>query len=125
MELTKRLGSKLWEGEKTDYASIIFDAVKDNPSFSNMLSECETTTDVPWFLSWFSDYLQSIWTSPIFDEVLAKIIGFLCGEAQHERFKEKRPIAMVAATKVRVHTPFYQRFAVFGGAHHSNSCYIH
>jgi len=54
----------------------------------------------PRLLLWFSDYLQSIWTWQIFDNVLVKMVDFLCEESQHERFQDARPVAMVVAADV-------------------------
>jgi senataxin len=54
----------------------------------------------PWLLHWFSDYLHSIWTWRIFDDVLVKMVDFLCEEAQHERFQDARPTAMLVAADV-------------------------
>ena len=54
----------------------------------------------PRLLLWFSDYLQSIWTWQVFDNVLVKMVDFLCEELQHERFQDVRPVAMVVAADV-------------------------
>jgi senataxin len=54
----------------------------------------------PRLLLWFSDYLHSIWTWQIFDNVLVKMVDFLCEESQHERFQDARPVAMVVAADV-------------------------
>ena len=54
----------------------------------------------PRLLLWFSDYLHSIWTWQVFDDVLVKMVDFLCEELQHERFQDARPVAMVVAADV-------------------------
>jgi len=54
----------------------------------------------PCLLLWFLDYLHSIWTWQIFDNVLVKMVDFLCEESQHERFQDARPVAMVVAADV-------------------------
>jgi senataxin len=54
----------------------------------------------PRLLLWFSDYLHSVWTWQIFDNVLVKMVDFLCEELQHERFQDSRPVAIVVAADV-------------------------
>ena len=101
--LIRKLREKTWNGESADYASVTFDAIKDNTSFSNMLMDAGDAQDsIPWWLSWFGDYLTSLWSMPDFDEVLAKMVNFLCGEAQHERFEATRPVTMRVAVEVRI-----------------------
>lgn len=98
--LLRRLGADFWSKESSDYPQVIFDAIKDNPSFANLTCDPGWKNNEPWLLVWFSDYLQSIWTWQIFDDVLARMVDFLCEELQHERFQEARPTSMTAATDV-------------------------
>jgi len=37
---------------------------------------------------------------PVYGDILAKMIDFMCEELQHERFQEARPTIMIAATRV-------------------------
>jgi senataxin len=98
--LVKRLGDQLWQGEGPEYPQVIFDAIKDNPSFSSMLQDLKSADEKPWFLSWFGEYLASISESATYGDVLAKIVDFLCEELQHERFQEARPVVMYSAVRV-------------------------
>ncbi|KAH9080551.1 SEN1 N terminal-domain-containing protein [Lactarius deliciosus] len=96
--LLRRLGADFWSKESSDYPQVIFDAIKDNPSFTDLTRDPGWKSNEPWLLVWFSDYLHSIWTWPIFDDVLVRMVDFLCEELQHERFQEARPACMIAAT---------------------------
>lgn len=96
----KRLGNEAWNGDGPDYPQVVFDAIKDNASYSEHLQNTEIPDAKPWFLFWYNEYLQTIWGTPIFGDVLAKMVDFLCEELQHERFKDARPKTMVAATSV-------------------------
>ncbi|KAG1785943.1 SEN1 N terminal-domain-containing protein [Suillus plorans] len=98
--LLKRLGNKLWQGEGPEYPQVVFDAIKDNPSFSNMLQDLKSAGEKPWFLSWFGEYLATISDSAIYRDVLARIVDFLCEELQHERFQEARPAIMYSAVRL-------------------------
>lgn len=115
----RRIGSELWAGDGPDYPKVVFDAIKDNPAYSRHLQRLGPSDNKAWFLHWFSDYLQSVWEFPIFDEMFAKMVDFLCEELQHERFQGARPKIMVAATVVSVFTPTTSRgsntcFSLFG-----------
>jgi len=98
--LLKRLNDGIWHGEGPEYPQVVFDAVKDNPSYSQLLQSVDPGGDRPWFLSWFSEYLQTLRDLPVYGDVLAKMVDFMCEELQHERFQEARPTIMIAATRV-------------------------
>lgn len=100
--LLKRLNTGLWKGEAPEFPQVVFDAIKDNPSYIKLIEEVVPLDDKPWFLSWFGEYLLSLKDSDsgIFGDVLAKIVDLLCEELQHERFKEVRPVVMFAAIRV-------------------------
>lgn len=98
--LLKRASDKLWDDEVPEYPQVVFDVLKDNASFINLILKEGATTSSPWFLSWFSTYLRSIDDQRVHSEVLAKIADFLLEELQHERFGEVRPVAALAATRV-------------------------
>lgn len=96
-----------WQGEGPEYPQIVFDAVKDNNSFSKLVESIDSaSTTSPWHLAWLPEYLNTIRDSPMYGEVLAKMADFMCGELQHERFGDSRPLVMVAATRVSLaHLP--------------------
>ncbi|KAG0703798.1 SEN1 N terminal-domain-containing protein [Suillus ampliporus] len=98
--LLKRLGNQLWQGEGPEYPQVVFDAIKDNPSFCNMLRDVKSADEKPWFLSWFGEYLTSISDAAMYGDVLARIVDFLCEELQHERFQEARPAVMYSAVRL-------------------------
>ena len=94
------MGSELWteEGIATDYPQVIFDAVKDNPIYTELLLKPDSGS---WLMGWYMDYLHTIWNLPVLGTVVAKMVDFMCEELQHERFQELRPSVMVAAARVR------------------------
>jgi senataxin len=98
--LLKRLSEKFWVGEGPEFPQVVFDSVKDNPSFSELLQNPGSSTERPWFLSWFREYLHTIRDLPVYGEVLVKIVDFLCEETQHERFRDARPSIMASAIYV-------------------------
>ena len=101
--LLKRLGINFWQGEGHEFPQVVFDAVKDNPSYCDLLNTINGRGERPWFLAWFSEYLQTIRYLPIFGEILAKMVDFMCEEWQHERFQDARPVIMMTATQVSPH----------------------
>lgn len=96
----KRLDSSFWLDRGDEYPQLVFATIKDNPSYTRLLESPAAGETLPWFLTGLFDYVWSIWTVPRFDEVLAKMITFLCDELQHERFKDTWPLTMTAAAKV-------------------------
>lgn len=100
----KRLDSSLWTDRGEEYPQFVFAAIKDNPSYIQLLQSSNVQDKLPWYLTGLFDYAWSIWSVPKFGEVLAKMVEFLCEELQHERFKETRPSTMTAAAKV-ISTP--------------------
>ena len=98
--LLKRLGGNLWRGEDTAFLKVVFDAIKDNASYCSLLSTLGTPDELDPLLAWFGEYLDSARDLPMYPEALAKVIDFMCEELQHERFREARPFAMLAATRV-------------------------
>jgi senataxin len=91
--------SNLWSEESTttDYPQVIFDAVKDNPTYIELLLNSNPGS---WLLGWYMEYLHTIWRLPVLGSVVAKMADFMCEELQHERFQELRPSVMVTAVRV-------------------------
>ena len=94
------MDNKFWIGEGPEFPQVVFDAVKDNPSFSQLLQNMGSPAECPWFLSWFGEYLHTIHDLPAYGEVFVKIVDFLCEETQHERFRDARPSIMASALHV-------------------------
>lgn len=117
----KRLGKGIWLGEGPEYPQVVFDAFKDNPSLSTLLCEKNLSAERnPWFFSWLPEFLLTIRDQPIYSEVVAKVTDFMCGELQHERFGDARPIVMACAARVSrrtwsVRPPFTLLLAVTQG----------
>ncbi|KAG6852790.1 hypothetical protein C0991_009127, partial [Blastosporella zonata] len=98
--LMKRVGTKFWVGQGPEFPQVVFDSIKDNRSFSDLLLTANPSMDrPPWFLVWFAEFLHTIDAAGVYREVLAKMIDFLCEEAQHERFKDARPSIMSAGIR--------------------------
>ncbi|KAL5501492.1 hypothetical protein ACEPAH_8752 [Sanghuangporus vaninii] len=89
--VTKKLSKNLWTGESADYPQIVFDSIKDNPSYIDMLLAYDVQKEQPWFLFFFLEYLRSVWDMQIFGDVIARFAAFACDELQHDRFAKKRP----------------------------------
>ncbi|KAL4081054.1 SEN1 N terminal-domain-containing protein [Scleroderma citrinum] len=98
--LLKRLGSQLWKGESPEYPQVVFDAIKDNPSFTKLVEGIDPSDEKPWFISWFGEYLMTLRDSAVFGNVLAKVVDLLCEELQHERFGEARTKVMLAVIRL-------------------------
>ncbi|EIN12594.1 hypothetical protein PUNSTDRAFT_118369 [Punctularia strigosozonata HHB-11173 SS5] len=97
--LLQRLGSELWKGEKTEYPQVIFDAIKDNHRYVDLVASTRPGIEKPWHLGWYTEFLQSLWKHAQFPEILARMTGFVCEELQHERFEDVRPIIMLNAVR--------------------------
>ncbi|KAI5122782.1 hypothetical protein M0805_000126 [Coniferiporia weirii] len=100
LHILKKLGSKLWNGESADYPQVVFDSIKDNPSYIALMLDFDSRKENPWFLFMFSEYLRSVWDMQVFGDIIAKFTAFMYDELQHERFEEKRPLIMSVATQV-------------------------
>ncbi|KAG9227572.1 hypothetical protein CCMSSC00406_0000782 [Pleurotus cornucopiae] len=95
--LLKRLGRDTWRGERSEYSLVVFDAVKDNDSFLELLSSAERPQ---WLLSYFSEFIHAVREVPSYGETLAKAVDFMCEELQHERFRDSRPAILLAAVQL-------------------------
>ena len=100
LQAIKTLGNKLWSGESGDYPQVVFDAIKDNQSYIDLILAHDAQRERPWFLLFFWDYFRVVWDMPIFDDIFAKFAAFTCSDLQHERFKGKRPFVTMAALQV-------------------------
>lgn len=100
--LLKAYGKLLWRGESNEYPQVIFDSIKDNPSYINLVLDLNVDdVRLSAALDWFQPYLVSIRRMPIFEEGLKRLVSFSCEELQHERFGEKRSIIMTVLLQVR------------------------
>lgn len=93
-----KLKGDLWKDDPVDYPSVVFDAIKDNNVFAQLLARTEPNAAK--MLNWIKDYINSIWGKPAMGDVLAKIFGFVLGELQHGRFQRVRPTILRVALEV-------------------------
>lgn len=98
--ILKRVGAGIWEGEGPEFPRVVFDAIKDNPSYTTMILTSDPAADRPWFLYWLPEFLRTLVDLPIYGDVLAKVVDFMCEELQHERFGDVRTTVMIAVTRV-------------------------
>ncbi|TCD66618.1 DEAD-box type RNA helicase [Steccherinum ochraceum] len=100
--ILNRIGPEVWQEEGKDYPLVVFNTIKDNPSYIECLRTSPVTDRDPWTLVCLSTYLKSLDRLPAFKEVLPAMMLFLCEELQHERFKDIQPSAIGMAAKVLV-----------------------
>ncbi|KAH9854663.1 SEN1 N terminal-domain-containing protein [Lenzites betulinus] len=99
----RRMGPDAWLEEGPEYAHVVFNSIKDNTRFSDVL--CNLPAPVPkddWQLKWIEVYANTVGKLPVFKDILPSILQFLCEELQHERFKTVRPNAMSIASRLLV-----------------------
>lgn len=101
MCLLKRLHSALWASEEPGYAQVVFDSLKDNPSYVDLILRPGSQKDPPWFLAWLPIFLETIIGEvTTYEEVLARMVDWLSEELQHERLADARPMIMSCAIQV-------------------------
>ena len=99
--IMRRLGPDVWQGEGPEYAHVVFNSIKDNTHFADIL--CNLPAPVPkddWQLKWLEVYANSVGKLPVFKDILPTVLQFLCEQLQHVRFKVVRPNAMSIASRV-------------------------
>lgn len=97
--MAKRLGRDLWNGEGPEYPQVVFDAIKDNPVFLELLQSSDPSQHGNWHLAWFQEFFLTIRGHQVYGDLLAKSIDFLC-EVQHERFRNVQPAVLKTAISV-------------------------
>ncbi|KAJ7784568.1 SEN1 N terminal-domain-containing protein [Mycena metata] len=96
--LTGHVTASFWQEEGPEYPQIIFDAIKENSSFSELLLGPSSSSSARHpCLMWCSVYLSAIEGQPAQGDVIAKMANFLCEELQHKRFGDARPAIMLTA----------------------------
>jgi len=55
---------------------------------------------------WVQVFVDSIWTSAVFEDTLARLVGFMGEELQHERFGDARPQILTRLFSVQLHSFF-------------------
>lgn len=102
--LLKRSSKKFWVDDVTEFPQVVFDSVKDNSTFLNLIQETEISGDNAWILAWIPEFLFTLQDSAIYGDILTKAIDFFCEELQHEQFNDSRPHIMNKGVQVsRLH----------------------
>ncbi|KAI8978689.1 SEN1 N terminal-domain-containing protein [Trametes punicea] len=99
--ILKRMGPDVWHGEGPEYSHVVFNSIKDNTRYADIL--CNLPTPVPkddWQLKWIEVYANTVGKLSVFKDILPSVLQFLCEELQHERFKPVRPNAMSIASRL-------------------------
>ncbi|EJC98117.1 uncharacterized protein FOMMEDRAFT_97735 [Fomitiporia mediterranea MF3/22] len=100
LQTLKKLGNKIWSEESADYPQVVFDSIKDNPSYIDLIFAHNQQKEQAWFLMIFLEYLRSVWEMQIFEDIVARFAAFTCDELQHERFGQQRPLVMSIAMQI-------------------------
>ena len=95
----KRIGPDVWQDEGPEYAHVVFNSIKDNPRYTDILCNPPNPTDDS-YVKWIELYVNTVAKLPVFKDILPSVMQFLCEQLQHARFKAVRPTAMVVASKV-------------------------
>lgn len=90
----------MWTSEAENYPKVVFDSVKDNPTFLSLLESSSQSADRQTLVAWIPELLHTIQQTATYGGVLAKAVDFLCEELQHERFKDTRPMVMKTGIQV-------------------------
>jgi senataxin len=97
--LLSRLGPGVWEDEGEEYPQLVFNMIKDNRSYSDILVANQSSYS-HWSIHWMEAYVKSLGDLPGLPSLLPLMIQYLCEELQHERFKDVRASAICIAAKV-------------------------
>ncbi|KAJ3568749.1 hypothetical protein NP233_g5511 [Leucocoprinus birnbaumii] len=102
--LLKRLDVSFWANESPEYPLLVFDAIKNNNSFSQLVQNAQnnnSSNEKFWYLAWVHEYFHCVHKlEQIYRTVVAKIFDFLLEEFQHERFGDVRPLIFESATRL-------------------------
>ncbi|KAG8930710.1 DEAD-box type RNA helicase [Tulasnella sp. 418] len=82
IRLLQTFGPQLWENEASEYPQVKIDAIRDNPTFDQLIQKNTQPA-----LQVFDAYLTSVWKLDIFSEALAKTVAFMCGDLLHPRYE--------------------------------------
>ncbi|TBU62332.1 SEN1 N terminal-domain-containing protein [Dichomitus squalens] len=99
--ILRRMGPDAWQGEGPEYAHVVFNSIKDNTRFADIL--CNLPAPVAkddWQLKWLEVYANSVGKLPVFKDILPTVLQFLCEQLQHVRYKVVRPVAMSIASRL-------------------------
>ncbi|KAI0754949.1 SEN1 N terminal-domain-containing protein [Daedaleopsis nitida] len=97
----RRMGPDAWQDEGSEYAHVVFNSIKDNTRYADML--CNIPSPVAkddWQLKWIEVYANTVGKLPVFKDILPSVLQFLCEQLQHVRFKAVRSNAMSIASRL-------------------------
>ena len=97
--ILQRMGPDTWKDEGPEYPHVVFNSVKDNARYADILSSPDSPHE-DWQLRWIEQYTLAVGKLATFPDILPSILQFLCEQLQHERFKNIRPNAMCTASRV-------------------------
>jgi senataxin len=100
LTLLKRLRNDIWKGEVSNFPEVVFDSIKDNKSFTDLVYNSAAKKEVSWCLGWFAPMLNTIQDRAVHADTLAKMAAYLLEDLQHERFEDARPNIMCSAMQV-------------------------
>ena len=66
-----------------------------------IINESDSDSDT---FEWVQAFVGSIWASAVFEDTLARLVGFMGEELQHERFGDARP--QILTRLFSVQTPY-------------------
>ena len=97
--LLDRLGASTWAEESDEFPQVIFNAIKDNASYPDILRSLPADKG-RWTIQWMEAYTKTIASLPAFGTTVPLIIQYLCEELQHERYQDVRGTAIWVACRV-------------------------
>ncbi|KAF9485837.1 hypothetical protein BDN70DRAFT_870734 [Pholiota conissans] len=90
--LMKRLGKGLWVGEGPEYPQAIFDDIKDNSHYVNILHTVQPSEAGANLFFWFPEFLSTLRDTPNYSSVFMKVIDFLSAETQRDGLDKNKSI---------------------------------
>lgn len=96
--LLMRLKLDLFNDQDSGYPLVVFNTIKDNPRFEDLVANQSESWSLEWILSFVEIAIKLPESG--FADVFPIIIQCLCEQLQHTRFKDVRPRAIEVACKV-------------------------
>lgn len=89
----------IWSDESDEYPQVIFNTIKDNKAFANIL-EFGQPDEKHWSMAWIEVFVKTLAKHRALSTLFPLVIQYLCGELQHERYAAVRASAVCIAVKV-------------------------
>ncbi|KAI0086495.1 SEN1 N terminal-domain-containing protein [Irpex rosettiformis] len=94
-----RLGANTWAEESDEFPHVVFNTVKDNTSYTEILQGLPADKG-RWAIQWMEMYVKTIASLPAFGTTVPLVIQYLCEELQHERYQDVRGSAIWVASRL-------------------------